>query len=458
MPVSEMRLAEIAEQFEADGIAYLMVQFVDIHGAAKVKLVPAGELRTAVESGAGFAGGAVWGMGQGPHDHDMAARIDPDTYTPLPYEPGVARFAAELYVDGEPHPYCPRVNLRRVLDDARGRGFAFNVGMEPEFFLVTQRPDGSIAGWDPLGVDGLAKPCYDFQGLSAALGFLRAMNDGLQKLGWGVYQSDHEDANSQFEINFRYADALTTADRLTFFRMMAVAGRPAVRRDRHVHGQAVRRQDRLGRARPLPPGRRRDRRQPVPRRVRPPAAWASRRSATSSSAGVLAHAPALCAVASPTVNCYKRLQMGPALTGSRSGLHVDAGVHHLRRQQPDADDPHGRARATSRTGPSPARATRTWRWRPTSPRASTGSTAGSTPARPTSGTCTRPRPEAMSARGIGTLPQSLAEALDALEADAVVRSALGPIADEFLRLKRAEWREYHAQVGSWEVRRYLTAL
>src|SRR3954454_22416931 len=150
----------------------------------------------------------------------MAARIDLATYPPLPYEPGVARFAADLYVDDAPHPYCPRVNLRRVLRHARERGYEFNVGMEPEFFLVTRRDDGTIAGWAPHGVDDLRKPCYDFKGMSAALEFLRAMNDGLDALGWDVYQADHEDANHQFEINFKYAEATTTADRLTFFRMM----------------------------------------------------------------------------------------------------------------------------------------------------------------------------------------------------------------------------------------------
>jgi glutamine synthetase len=66
--------------------------------------------------------------------------------------------------------------------------------------------------------------------------------------------------------------------------------------------------------------------------------------------------------------------------------------------------------------------------------------------------------ETMARRGIKTLPQSLPEALAALEADAVIREALGPIVDEFLRLKRDEWREYHGQVDPWEVRRYLTAL
>ena len=139
----------------------------------------------------------------------------------LPYETGVARFAADLYVDGEPHPFCPRVNLKRLIGRARDKGYVFNVGIEPEFFLVVKNADGSIRGWDPHQVDDLAKPCYDYKGMSGALGFLRGLNDGLSSLGWGVYQTDHEDANFQYEVNFRYADALTTADRLIFFRMMA---------------------------------------------------------------------------------------------------------------------------------------------------------------------------------------------------------------------------------------------
>ena len=88
----------------------------------KVKMVPAGALDDVADVGAGFAGGAVWGMGQNAASHDMMARIDPASYTPLPWKPGLARFAADLYVDGRPHPYCPRVNLKRVLGRAaRGR-------------------------------------------------------------------------------------------------------------------------------------------------------------------------------------------------------------------------------------------------------------------------------------------------------------------------------------------------
>ena len=98
-------LSDTRSRFEDDGIEFILVQFVDIHGAAKVKMVPAGELENVVESGAGFAGAAVWGLGQGPHSHDMMARVDLDTYTPLSWMPNTARFAARLFVDGESHPH-----------------------------------------------------------------------------------------------------------------------------------------------------------------------------------------------------------------------------------------------------------------------------------------------------------------------------------------------------------------
>src|SRR5262249_29459485 len=94
-------------QLQQDGVEYLLVQFVDVHGAPKVKMVPADALDDVADTGAGFAGGAVWGLGQDASSHDMMARIDPPSYTPLPWKPGLARFAADLYVDGRPHPFCP---------------------------------------------------------------------------------------------------------------------------------------------------------------------------------------------------------------------------------------------------------------------------------------------------------------------------------------------------------------
>jgi glutamine synthetase len=149
---------QIREQMKQDGVEFILTQFVDIHGSAKVKMVPASSLDSVIDDGAGFAGAAVWGAGQGPHSHDMLARIDLDSYTPLPWMRNTARFAADLFVDEQSYPFCPRTNLKRVLSDVRDRGYVFNVGMEPEHFLVTKASDGSISPWNPDDVDSLAKP------------------------------------------------------------------------------------------------------------------------------------------------------------------------------------------------------------------------------------------------------------------------------------------------------------
>mgnify|MGYP002172878872 FL=1 len=97
---------DVRQQMQDDQIEYLLVQFVDIHGAPKVKMVPASHFDDVIDEGAGFAGAAVHGLGQGPHSHDMMARIDLETYSPVPWQDGVARFASDLFVDGEVHPYC----------------------------------------------------------------------------------------------------------------------------------------------------------------------------------------------------------------------------------------------------------------------------------------------------------------------------------------------------------------
>src|SRR5204862_434134 len=132
----------------------------------KVKMSPTEALDMLIDDGAGFAGGAVWGMGQGAHSHDMMGRIDLNSYTPIPWQPNTARFASDLYVDNKTHPYCPRVNLKRVLDGARKKGYTFNVGIEPEHFLVKKNADGSISPWDPNDKTGLrlSKGAHHFIG------------------------------------------------------------------------------------------------------------------------------------------------------------------------------------------------------------------------------------------------------------------------------------------------------
>jgi glutamine synthetase len=173
--------------------------------------------------------------------------------------------------------------------------------------------------------------------------------------------------------------------------------------------------------------------------------------------GVLTHAPALCAVTSPTVNCYKRLQVGSALTGSRSGFTwVPAFITYgdnNRTQMLRVPEPGHVEDRTVSSACNPYLALAAYL-----AAGLDGIENSIDPGAPNLGNLYESSLAEMAERGIKTLPQSLAEALDHFEADLVVREALGPIADEFLRLKRDEWREYHAQVESWEIQRYLTAL
>lgn len=447
---------QVRAQMKQDGIEFIVVQFVDIHGAAKAKLVPVSSFDDMIDSGAGFAGGAVSGVGQGPHSHDLMARIDITTYTPLSWMPNTARFAADLFVDNEPHPCCPRTNLKRVLRAAADEGYIFNVGMEPEFFLVTRDADGRIKPWNPDAVDGLKKPCYDFRSMSPAMTYLQELTDALNALGWNAYQADHEDANGQYEVNFQYADALTTADRVTFFRMISnqlakkygaiVTHMPKPMTDQtgsglHVHFHVADRSTGKN----------------IFTDKTDPQGLGLSTQAYHFLGGILEHASALCAVTSPTVNCYKRLQVGAGLLSSRSGFcwvpaFISYGDNNRTQMIRTAGPGHCEDRTVS-AGCNPYLALAAY------------VTAGIDGIRrkldPGPANFSNLYEKSLAEireKGIRMLPQSLYEALGFLRNDTIVKSGLGAIADEFLTFKEREWATYDRLVTQWEVDTYLTAL
>ena len=445
---------DVRQRMQEDGIEYLLTQFVDINGSPKAKMVPVSHYDDVIDEGAGFAGAALPGMGQGPHSHDMLARIDLDSYTPLPWKEGVARFASDLFVDGQPFMNCPRQNLKRVLSRVREEGYIFYVGIEPEHFLVTRNEDGSISVWDPNHIDNLDKACYDFKGIANVMDYLRDMMEGMRRIGWDVYQSDHEDANGQYEINFVYTDALTTADRYTFFKMMssqyaqkygAIAthmAKPFTDRTGsgghiHFHLADVATGENLFLDEQDPQG------------------LGLSRLAYSFIGGIFAHAQALCCVNSPTVNCYKRLQVGPGLTGSRSGFlwtpaFVSYGDNNRTQMIRTAGPGHLEDRTISAAcNPYLALAAYVTA-------GLDGIRKNLDPGKPNLGNMYDLGLEEIRRRGIRLLPQTLGEAWEELSADELVLESLGDIAQEFLGLKQAEWREYHRHVSSWELDRYLT--
>ena len=437
-----------------DQVKYLLAQFVDLHGSPKVKLVPVGQLDDLIDQGAAFAGAALPGLGQVPNSHDMMARIDLDSYTLVPWTDGIARFACDLFVDGRPHMFCPRQNLKRVLSKVRQDGYTFNVGIEPEHHLVTRKKDGSVVVWDPNDVDNLRNPCYDFKGTSNATSYLRKMMDAMSGLGWEPYQSDHEDGNGQYEINFAYSDALTTADRYTFFKMMAsefaheigaIATHMAqpftgrVGNGGHIHYHLA---DSLTG-------------QNLFLDEEDPRGLGLSRFAYQFIGGIFAHAPALCSVMSPTINCYKRLQVEPGITFTNFDfLWTPANISYGDDNRTQMIRTPGPGRFEDRSMSSAANP-----YLALSAYVMAGLDGVRKkldPGEPNLGNLYSLTQEEIRLKGIRQLPQTLDESLAELKQDEVVQESLGPIYEQFIDLKEAELRDYRRQVTPWEIDRYLT--
>lgn len=431
----------LQERLAAEGVHTLLAQFTDIHGVAKGKFVPLAQLPTLVDTGAGFAGPSIAGTGlprTGPRS-EYYGRGDLSTAVVMPWMPGYARVVCDGYVAHEPFDACPRQVLRRQLARLGERGWQLQTGIEPEFFLLRRTEDGGIAAADAQ--DALDKPSYDLKSLPRQRDLLNELSYGLQACGLEVFQIDHEDAHGQYELNFLHADALRSADNLMLFKLAAqaiaeqygvlfsmmpkpFANQPGSGMHFHVslwqgEGQGAR------------------------------CLFDDEKRMGHFIAGVLAHSAGLAALAAPTVNSYKRLVVSESLSGTS---WAPAYIAH---------GPNNRT-ALVRTLPS------RFEWRLPDAAANPYLATAGLIAAGLDGldreldpgvACTDDLFELslpqLRERGIGVLPQSLGEAVDALEADTVLRGALGEtLSAQFIQLKRAEWISYARHVSDWEVQRY----
>jgi glutamine synthetase len=449
----------IRRDAEERGIEFYFAQFVDMYARPSAKLIPAGNLDDLVTDGAGFAGFAAGEIGQLPSDPDIAAIPDLHSYTPVPWQPNLARFACDITVEGEEWPYDPRTILRRQLERARQRGFEFMMGLELEYFLV--RPvqmhgDGNqrvekIEVADPL--DTLEKPCYDLKGLTRNYEFLTTVSRYVNQLGWGNYANDHEDANGQFEQNFTYTDALTSCDRAIFFRYMVHTlaqqrGLLATFMPKpfsHLTGNGCHFHMSLW-----------DGDTNLFLDENDPRGLGLSETAYHFIGGLKRHAKAYIAVTAPTVNSYKRLRVGAPTSGATwSPVYVTYGYNN-RTQMLRIPGP-GRVEDRTIDGScNPYLA------------ATVVLAAGLDgienrldPGDPNPGNLYEASEEELKRRGVELLPANLLDATRELEQDAVIREALGRGRDEdyvdyFIRVKRSEWTQYHEQVTPWEIDQYLT--
>ncbi|MEC9460072.1 MAG: type III glutamate--ammonia ligase [SAR324 cluster bacterium] len=204
----------LAEKAREKGIRYFLISFTDLFGVVRSKLVPTDAITGMQKNGAGFAGFAAY-LDMTPADSDMFGLPDADRLIQLPWKPEVGWLPSDIYLGGKIVAHGPRTVLKQVLTDAGEKGFHVKTGVECEYFILN--PEGTAVA---DSADIQPKPCYDQQALMRRYDLISEICDHMQTLEWGPYQNDHEDANGQFEMNWDYTEALTTADRHSFFKYM----------------------------------------------------------------------------------------------------------------------------------------------------------------------------------------------------------------------------------------------
>lgn len=437
------------EDLSEAGVKYLIASYVDMHGVSKGKVVPIAHFDRMMSGSELCTGAALDGIPQDFSDEEVAAHPDAASCTVLPWNNDVAWFASDLWCKGKPFDACSRNILKRALAKAEALGYGLNLGMEAEFFVLQDDP---VFGYKPLSDrKNLGKPAYDVARTLDNMGWLGELTDAMNSLGWDVYSFDHEDGIGQFEIDFRYFDALTMADKFVFFRLMA-------HEIARKHG---------GFATFMP--------KPYADRAGSGAhfnmslfdkktgknlfadASDSRGCGLSKLgyqflAGILKHLPAICAVVAPTVNSYKRL----VLKGSMSGftwapvwacygnnnrtntLRIPLGGGRVELRAADsACNPYLGAALVLAAGLE-------------------GIAQELDPGDPHTENMYLKSEAELKEMGVVSLPRTLEEAVNAFDADPLSEATFGAAMKKtWVDFKRDEWLSYLNHVSDWERARYL---
>ncbi|MGR3802856.1 type III glutamate--ammonia ligase [Marinibacterium profundimaris] len=436
------------EALKAQGVRYCIASYVDMHGVSKSKMVPIAHGADMMGGSEMFTGAALDGVPQEVHDEEVATHPDPDSCIVLPWQRDVAWFASDLWCGGEKFAACSRNILGRQTAAAAKMGYRMNLGLEAEFFVFQDTEGGGFAPLSDL--PHLDKPAYDTVRLLDNLPWLSELVEAMNSLGWDVYSFDHEDGIGQFELDFAYSDAMTSADRFTFLRFMANA--------------IARRHGAFASFMPKPMGERtgsgahfnmsladgsganlfRD--------PEDPRGCKLSELGYQFTAGILRHLPAIMAVVAPSVNSYKRLVKQGSMSGftwapiyacygnnnRTNALRVPlAGGRVELRAADSAVNPYLGAAMVLAAGLE-------------------GIRERLDPGEPNTDNMYLLDEAELERRGITTLPRTLEEAVSAFEADPLAKEVFGEeMFASWVSFKRQEWMSYLDHVSDWEVKRYL---
>jgi len=442
-----MNAKDLVKRIQEDKVNFVSLQFTDVMGTVKSVDMPIHNLEGALEDGVWFDGSSVEGFAR-IQESDMRLVLDPETYAALPWSPEDrrrARIFCDIYMpDGEPFEGDPRGTLKRMLAKLAERGWTYNIGPEPEFFLF-KGPNGHGVHPVPHDVGGY----FDFSADDEAVRVRTELMEALMSMGIEVEVGHHEVALGQHEIDFRFANALRSADNVLTLKytVKAIAAQHGLTASfmpkpvfgingsgMHCHQSLF---DDKG------------------ENLFFDAQDEFKLSKTAYAliAGQLAHARALAGVVAPTDNSYKRLVPGyeaPVYIGwaqsNRSALiripRYTEGRDKSMRAELRFPDPSSNPYLAFTAMLAAAL---------------DGIDKQMTPPAPLNDiNLYELNREERKKMGVGELPGSLAEALGELDKDEVLKAALGPVVYEaFARAKRDEWDDYRIHVTDYEIEKYL---
>jgi glutamine synthetase len=440
LPASSQELVALVERL---GVRFIDLQFTDIVGVVKNLTVPVQQVNDALDHGIWFDGSAIEGFAR-VAESDMYLVPDLSTFALIPWLSGdesTARLICNVYTPNkQPFMGDPRAVLARMLAEVEKIGLVYNTGPELEFFLIKPHSDGSLFPIVPQD----SASYFDIP-TDMAAGLRRQMVSTLAAFGIVVEALHHEVATGQHEIDFRYADALKTADNAVTFRValkivaqqnglyatfMPKPIRGISGSGMHVHQSLAYKE--TGANAFADPG--------DPHGLS--------KTAKQFIAGQLAHARGMCAVLAPLVNSYKRLVAGyeaPVNISwgriNRSALIRVPRAHRLESTRTELRCPDPSCNPYLAFTVMLAAGLDGIRRDLPAPEASDENLyLQNNPA----------------LRSPNLLPGSLEEALEDFEQDEVIREALGPhICERFVSAKRQEWEDYRLEVTQWELSKYL---
>lgn len=439
-----MTREEILKIVEDENIGYFRLQFVDILGHMKNVALPKSQIGKALDGQMMFDGSSIDGFVR-INESDMYLKPDYDTFCVLPWRnksgKGAARIICDVHkADGTPFEGCPRVNLKRVLAEAKELGYTMNVGTEAEFFLFEKDEDGlattitnDVAGYFALDPEDTGNDCR------------REIIETLEEMGFEIEASHHEVAEGQHEINFKYADALAAADNTVTFKWVvkSIANKHGLHATFMpkpifgINGSGMHTNQSLF-------------------NVDGTNAFFDEKGPLQLSetayqyiAGALKHARAFAAVTNPLVNSYKRLVPGyeaPVYAAwsasNRSALvRIPASRGISTRTEIRCPDPS--------CNPYLALAMQL-------NCGLDGVKNSLTPPAEVKEDIFKMTSDEMDAKEIKVLPGSLKEAIEELKVSEIAKDTLGPhIFTKYIEAKEKEWDSYRTAVSDWELENYL---